>query len=151
MPLWTERTTADYEPKDYTDNERFSLVPKIEMVESPLPHRYWESKDKDARGYVVLQEGNEEDDPLNDYHQLSLFEMANDSKGQGLSRARLQEFIDELREYDSSAKSIHVTHSEKHTANFWDKLVDEGLIDSASMKPYVTTTPDGRLIRKIEK
>lgn len=160
-PLWTEEgTNADYDPEDFMDYEqghvsdsaRFRLVPTINrdatFINDNMYPRFFESKAGDARGYATLREGNEEDDPLDDYHQISLFEMANDSKGQGLSRARLQEFIDELREHDPSAKSTHVTHSEKHTAPFWDKLVDERLIDSASMKPYVTTTPDGRLIPK---
>ena len=159
-PLWTEEgTTADYEPEDYTDDERglthtpgsihqrFSLVPTIGTW-MPVPHRYWESKDKDARGYAVLQEGEPPDDPTEPYHQISNFELGEDIRGTGQARNRLLEMIAELREYDPSAKSTHVTHSEKHTADFWDKLVDEGLIDSASMRPYVTTTPDGRLIPK---
>tara|TARA_R110002020_G_scaffold26498_5_gene85813 strand:- start:14492 stop:15031 length:540 start_codon:yes stop_codon:yes gene_type:complete len=159
-PLWTEEgTTADYEPEDYTDDERglthtpgsihqrFSLVPTIGTW-MPVPHRYWESKDKDARGYAVLQEGDAPNDPIEPYHQISNFELGEDIRGTGQARNRLLEMIAELREYDPSAKSTHVTHSEKHTADFWDKLVDEGLIDSASMRPYVTTTPDGRLIPK---
>ena len=160
-PLWTEEgTNADYDPEDYTDDkrglthtpgsihQRFSLVPKIEMVESLLPHRYWESKDKDARGYAVLQEGNAPEDPTEPYHQISNFELGQDIRGTGQARNRLLEMIAELREQDPEVTSSHVTHSEKHTADFWDKLVDEGLIDSASMKPYVTTTLDGRLIPK---
>ena len=159
-PLWTEEgTTADYDPEDFMDYERghvsdsarFRLVPTIEIPDFLRhPIRFFESEAGDARGYAALREGNEEDDPLDDYHQISLFEMANDSKGQGLSRARLQEFIDELREHDPSAKSTHVTHSERNTADFWDKMVDEGLIDSASTKPYITTTPEGRLMRYTE-
>ena len=159
-PLWTEEgTTADYEPEDYTDDERglthtpgsihqrFGLVPTIGTW-MPVPHRYWESKDKDARGYAVLQEGDAPNDPIEPYHQISNFELGEDIRGTGQARNRLLEMIAELREYDPSAKSTHVTHSEKHNADFWDKLVDEGLIDSASMRPYVTTTPDGRLIPK---
>ena len=154
-PLWTESgTTADYEPEvvDDFENGGFSLVPKIDDDEihafgAALP-RFWESKNKDARGFASLQEGEVDDDPKDPYHQLSMFEMARDARGKGLARDRLREMIAELKEHDPTATSTHVTHSERDTADFWDKLVDEGLIDSASTKPYVTTTPDGKLIPK---
>ena len=168
-PLWTESgTTADYEPEDYTDDERglthspgavhqrFSLVPQIGtddeifellMSQGSISPRYWESKDKDARGFATFREGDAPDDPIDPYHQISMFEMANELRGTGKARKRLQELIAELREHDPEARSTHVTHSENDTAAFWDKLVDEGLIDSASTKPWVTTTPEGRLIR----
>ena len=157
-PLWTdEGTTADYEPEIVEDyfNGRYSLVPEIndsEIAEyrfDSLP-RFWESKNKDARAVALLAEGEVDNDPKDDYHQIRMFEMARDARGKGLARDRLREMIAELREHDPTATSTHVTHSEKDTADFWDKLVDEGLIDSASMKPYVTTTPDGKLIRYTE-
>ena len=162
-PLWTESgTTADYEPEDYSeddgsmpddwlDNQPFSLL--ADRAEERMVHsliglpRFWESKHKDARGFATFREGDAPDEPIDDYHQLSLFEMARDARGKGLMRDRLQEMIAELREHDPEARSTHVTHSENDTAAFWDKLVDEGLIDSASTKPWVTTTPEGRLIR----
>tara|TARA_R100000995_G_scaffold84874_1_gene65422 strand:- start:5576 stop:6607 length:1032 start_codon:yes stop_codon:yes gene_type:complete len=166
MPLWYESgTTADYSPEDYTDDERglthtpgsvhqrFSLVPRIETETQHLQPlgasfpRYWESKDKDARGYATFREGDAPDDPIDPYHQISMFEIAEDIRGTGKARNRLQELIAELREHDPEARSIHVTHSENDTAALWDKFVDEGLIDSASTKPWVTTTPEGRLIR----
>ena len=156
-PLWTdEGTTADYEPEVVYpfENGGFSLVPEINDAEiaeyrhhASLP-RFWESKNKDARAVAVLAEGEVDDDPKDDYHQIRMFEMARDARGKGLARDRLREMIAELREHDPTATSTHVTHSERDTADFWDKLVDEGLIDSASTKPYVTTTPDGKLIPK---
>lgn len=167
MPLWYESgTTADYLPKDYSeddgsmpddwlDNQPFSLLANPhsggdEQMDihslSGLP-RFWESKDKDARGFVTFREGDAPDDPINPYHQLIMFEMARDARGKGLMRDRLQEMIAELREHDPEARSTHVTHSENDTAALWDKMVDEGLLDSASTKPWVTTTPEGRLIR----
>ena len=155
-PLWTESgTTADYEPESSPDafdpEGRYGLIPTIseDVIfdhDGGLP-RFWESKHKDARGFASLQESNAPDDPIDDYHQLTLFEMARDARGKGLMRDRLQELIAELREHDPEARSTHVTHSENDTAALWDKLVDEGLIDSASTKPWVTATPDGRLIR----
>lgn len=159
-PLWTEEgTTANYEPEVVYDfeNGRFSLVPEIndsEIAEyqdyaagGSVP-RFWESENKDARAVAMLAEGEVDDDPKEDYHQIRMFEMARDARGKGLARDRLREMIAELKEHDSTATSTHVTHSEIDTADFWDKLVDEGLIDSASIKPYVTTTPDGKLIPK---
>jgi hypothetical protein len=150
-PLWTESgTTADYEPEklDYA-NPQWETVPS--MTTTPTMYRgsrprWWESKHKDARGFASLQEGDAPDDPIDDYHQLSLFEIARDARGKGLMRDRLQEMIAELKEHDPEARSTHVTHSERKTAALWDKLVDEGLLNSASTKPYVTTTPEGRLI-----
>ena len=156
-PLWTESgTTADYVPEkgsrwSFRDLERrFSHLwqdrpDEFLTITDGLP-RFWESKHKDARGFASLQEGDAPDDPIDDYHQLSQFEMARDARGKGLMRHRLQEMIAELKEHDPEARSTHVTHSEANTADLWDKLVDEGLLDSASTKPYVTTTPEGRLI-----
>ena len=161
-PLWTESgTTADYEPEtirwepDSTGSTiKYRLLPKVDAAGgnygTSLP-RYWESKDKDARGFAAFREGDDPDDPKDPYHQLSLFEMARDARGKGLVRDRLQEMMAELREQDPEARSTHVTHSERGTADLWDKLVDEGLIDSASTKPYVTTTPDGKLIPKTRR
>ena len=114
--------------------------------------RWWQSWHGDARGYAraagdreSFQETNDESE--NPHHQIISFEMAEDSRGHGLARDRLREMISELRERDPEARSTHVTHIEPDTAALWDKLVDEGLIDSASTKPWVTTTPEGRLIR----
>ena len=172
-PLWWEddwertyRSNADYEPEDYSDThptddyddlnfDRYSIIPKIRtevLGGNPdsidrLP-RYWESKNKDARGFASFREGDAPDDPIDPYHQIRVFEMARDARGKGLMRDRLQEMIAELKEHDPEARSTHVTHSENDTAALWDKLVDEGLIDSASTKPYVTTTPEGRIIPK---
>ena len=158
-PLWTEEeTTADYKPTR-GDYDRFPLIPSVSNesgdsagydYRNVFP-RWWESKNKDARGFASFQEGDAPDDPKHPYHQIQLFEMARDAKGKGLARDRLREMIAELREQDSEATSTHVTHSERNTADFWDKLVDEGLIDSASTKPYVTTTPDGKLIPKTRR
>jgi len=161
-PLWTESgTTADYEPERWYNRDLYwepALIPEVsedEIADHDGGHsdgvglpRFWESKHKDARGFASLQESNAPDDPIDDYHQLSQFEMARDARGKGLMRDRLQEMIAELREHDPEARSTHVTHSENDTAALWDKLVDEGLIDSASTKPWVTTTPEGRIIPK---
>jgi len=157
-PLWTEEeTTADYKPTR-GDYDRFPLIPSVSNesgdsvgydYRNVFP-RWWESKNKDARGFASFEEGDAPDDPKHPYHQIQLFEIALDKRGKGLMRERLQEMIDELRDYDPEAYTTHVTHSERNTADLWDKMVDEGLIDSASTKPYITTTPEGRLIRYTE-
>ena len=111
--------------------------------------RLWESKHFDAQGYANYMD--EEDDPeLGPYLQLILFQMANEAQGKGLSRDRLMEMVRELKEYDSDVP-IRVTNVESDTADYWDKLVDEGIVDSASQKPWVATTPEGVVIPKITK
>ena len=136
-----------------TEDDRYTLLMEdwLKEIGTSRP-RWWQSWYGDARGYAraagdreSFQETN--DESVKPHHQITSFEMAHRAKGRGLARDRLREMISELRERDPEARSTHVTHSERDTAAFWDKLVDEGLIDSASTKPWVTTTPEGRLIR----
>ncbi len=135
-----------------TEDDRYTLLMEDWLKDlGTLRPRWWQSRHGDARGYapaagdeLLFQETN--DDSAAPHHQIISFEMARESKGRGLMRDRLQEMIAELRERDPEARSTHVTHVETDTADLWDKLVDEGLIDSASTKPYVTTTPEGRLL-----
>lgn len=156
-PLWTPYHHPS--PLPESDSTQFSIadpttsIPELFGDRRPIrpvskDPRFWESKHKDARGYAMFREGDAPDDPIDPYHTISIFEMARDARGKGLMRDRLQEMIGELKRHDEKAVSTHVTQSEDKTAALWDKMVDEGLIDSASTKPYVTTTPEGRLIPK---
>jgi len=156
-PLWTPYRHPSPLPK--RNAQQFGMadpatsIPEMFGDRRPIrpvskDPRFWESEHKDARGYAIFREGDAPDDPIDPYHTISMFEMARDARGKGLMRDRLQEMIAELKGHDEKAVSTHVTHSERDTADLWDKLVDEGLIDSASTKPYVTTTPEGRLIPK---
>ena len=106
----------------------------------------WESKEGDARGVMrsilLEQEGEEDYDSA-----ITNFTMAADKRGQGLSRERLQEFIDDVSEWGTA----HVTNVERDKIDYWNKLVNEGLIESASDKSYVRQTPDGEIKRLIDK
>jgi len=144
----------DPSPFLYSDEGRYEyfMPPFIESRRTSNPDynpRAWESKHFDAQGYANYMD--EEDDPeLGPYIQLILFQMANEAQGKGLSRDRLMEMVRELKEYDSDVP-IRVTNVESDTADYWNKLVDEGIVDSASQKPWVATTPAGVVIPKIDR
>lgn len=146
--------SQDMPPFLYADKDRYEyFMPNfIEgrfQTHRDYNPRLWESKHFDAQGYANYMD--EEDDPeLGPYLQLILFQMANEAQGKGLSRDRLMEMVRELKEYDSDVP-IRVTNVESDTADYWDKLVDEGIVDSASQKPWVATTPAGVVIPKIDR
>jgi GNAT superfamily N-acetyltransferase len=144
-PIWTDDTATEEAGFPKEDLERFPDLNILSRLRAVGMGRVWESDEGDARGFATFHEGKAPDDPKDPYHQISHFEIAEDQRGKGLLRERLREMIAELSDEDGEY-STHVTHSESHTADLWDKLVDEGLIDSASTKPYVTTTPEGRLL-----
>ena len=151
MPVFTE----DNSPFLYADKGRYkwfmpNFIENRSEAHNDNNPRLWESKHFDAQGYAKYMD--EEDDPeLGPYLQLILFQMANEDRGKGLSRDRLNEMITELKEYDGDDLPIRVTNIENDTVDYWNKLVDEGMIDSASQKPWVATDPEGKIHPKIEK
>ena len=153
MPIYNpyEVNTDDWH--DNAENYKFDVINIAEdriMGHGDYNPRLWESEHGDAQGYAGYID--EDDDPeLGPYLQMVLFQMANDKRGKGLSRDRLNEMITELKEYDGDDLPIRVTNIENDTVDYWNKLVDEGMIDSASQKPWVATDPKGKIHPKIEK
>ena len=151
MALYTD----DYRPFLYADEGRYeyfmpNFIEGRSQAHRDYNPRLWESKHFDAQGYANYMD--EEDDPeLGPYLELILFQIANEDRGKGLSRDRLNEMITELKEHDGEDLPIRVTNIENDTVDYWNKLVDEGMIDSASQKPWVATDPEGKIHPKIEK
>ena len=153
MPIYNpyEVNTDDWH--DNAKNYKFDVINIAEdriMGHGDYNPRLWESEHGDAQGYAGYID--EDDDPeLGPYLQMVLFQMANDKRGKGLSRDRLNEMITELKEYEGKDLPIRATNIENDTVDYWNKLVDEGMIDSASQKPWVATDPEGKIHPKIEK
>ena len=158
MPVWTVDTMDDDFPEE--DPERFPRVmaePGVRMGSDANigMNRTWESKEGDARGHARIR-FDEDDVPS---HAITEFEIATDQRGKGLARERLRQFIQELKDHDERWwKDVdvdlqdlpgltHVVGSEEDTAAFWDKMVEEGILDSAHRKPYVTTDIEGNIRR----
>ena len=117
----------DYEP--YSDSlghdDRFTMLRNLEEMRKPL---LWQSKDGNARGTFYA----------NDFHnsmEIDNFELNSDAKKKGKARQHLQDFIDEGKDYaieqGYALPGTHVTNVAPQSAGFWDKLVDEGMIDGA--------------------
>ena len=154
-PLWyrgmEDEPIIPDEPK--VDDERFPdyLSDLMERLIDPdvFPDDYetgraWESKEGDARGHARVTW----DDDERAEHHISHFEMAQDARGQGLSRDRLKAFIEELRGADShlsegDISDTHVVNVEPDTIDYWNKLVSEGLLTGASNRRTPNYTPDG--------
>lgn len=97
----------------------------------------WQSKDGMARGTL-------RPDFFKNSLLINNFEMAGPVRGQGQSRDYLQDMIDQGHEYfDYELDGTHVTNVEPHTAMFWNKLVDEGVLDGAHERSHIRTNLHG--------
>tara|TARA_R110000751_G_scaffold109029_1_gene205885 strand:+ start:571 stop:1164 length:594 start_codon:yes stop_codon:yes gene_type:complete len=104
--------------------------------------KMWISQDDMARGAASLDY---------DTGQLRIhhFEMGTPVRGQGQSEKYLKEMIDELTRHaheddEDINVNAHATRVEQYTADFWDKMVNRGLIHSASRRSNPRVTPDGK-------
>tara|TARA_Y100000593_G_C4257956_1_gene310649 strand:+ start:627 stop:1190 length:564 start_codon:yes stop_codon:yes gene_type:complete len=114
-------------------SQHYEMLPHLEQMGGFM----WQSEDGMARGTM---RPNFWHNTLN----INNFEMAGPLRGQGNSRQYLQQMIDEGHGYfDNELEGTHVTNVEMHTANFWNKLVDEGLLDGAHERANIRTTLDG--------
>ena len=83
-----------------------------------------------------------------DYWKNSLlinnFEMAGPKRGQGNAREYLQNMINEgHNHFRNELQGTHVTNVEPHTARFWNKIVDEGMLDGAHERADIRTDLSG--------
>jgi len=113
---------------------------------------YWTSKDDMARGSATLKphslyfgSGAMPNDVF-----LHHFEVAEPLRGEGKSQAYLQEMIDELKHrawhHDIESPVVHATRVDWELADYWNKMVDRGLISSASERRSPRYTFDGQHI-----
>tara|TARA_E500000318_G_scaffold71907_1_gene66564 strand:- start:53 stop:625 length:573 start_codon:yes stop_codon:yes gene_type:complete len=127
-PIYT-----DDNPPPMQHGRHYEMLPHLDKMGGFM----WQSEDGMARGTVRP-----------DYFLNSLlinnFEMGGPKRGQGNSRQYLQDMIDQAHaHFDHELQGTHVTNVEPHTARYWNKLVDEGMIDGAHERPYVRQNTAG--------
>lgn len=147
-PIWTDGMLDDpFASPPPGHDPRFPklMYNPLAMRLTPDIGRVWESSEGDARGHAQIQRHNNEVP----FHQITDFELATEARGKGLSRERLREFIEELKDEDDwqwqsvpdelleEPDETHVVQVEDDTTGFWDKMVREGLLTSASQTPYI--------------
>jgi len=154
-PIWTDGMLDDPESPPPKHDPRFPklMYNPLAMRLTPDIGRVWESSEGDARGHAQIQWDNNEVP----FHQITDFELATEARGKGLSRERLREFIEELKDEDDwqwqsvpdelleEPDETHVVQVEDGSVGFWDKMVREGLLDSASQYRSPRYTPEGEL------
>lgn len=111
----------------------YEMLPHLEQMGGFM----WQSDDGMARGTMRP-----------DYWKNSLlinnFEMAGPKRGQGNAREYLQNMINEgHNHFKNELQGTHVTNVEPHTARFWNKIVDEGMLDGAHERADIRTDLSG--------
>jgi hypothetical protein len=111
----------------------YEMLPHLEQMGGFM----WQSDDGMARGTMRP-----------DYWKNSLlinnFEMAGPKRGQGNAREYLQNMINEgHKHFRNELQGTHVTNVEPHTARFWNKIVDEGMLDGAHERADIRTDLSG--------
>ena len=111
----------------------YEMLPHLEQMGGFM----WQSDDGMARGTMRP-----------DYWKNSLlinnFEMAGPKRGQGNAREYLQNMINEgHNHFRNELQGTHVTNVEPHTARFWNKIVDEGMLDGAHERADIRTDLSG--------
>jgi len=111
----------------------YEMLPHLEQMGGFM----WQSDDGMARGTMRP-----------DYWKNSLlinnFEMAGPKRGQGNAREYLQNMINEgHNHFKNELQGTHVTNVEPHTARFWNKIVDEGMLDGAHERANIRTDLSG--------
>ena len=101
--------------------QHYEMLPHLEQMGGFM----WQSEDGMARGTM-------RPDFWHNTLNINNFEMAGPLRGQGNSRQYLQQMMDEGHgHFDNELEGTHATNVERHTADYWNKLVDEGMLDGA--------------------
>jgi len=124
---------TDDNPPPMQQSRHYEMLPELDKMGGYM----WQSEDGLARGTLRP-----------DYFLNSLminnFEMAGPVRGQNKSRQYLQDMIDQGHgHFGHELTGTHVTNVESHTADFWNKLVDEGMLDGAHERANIRTNLDG--------
>lgn len=119
---------------------------------------YWTSADDMARGSVSIEDGRVD---WTGYQSrpgdafIHHFEVAEPLRGQGKGQEYLKEMVEDIiariRESNTYTKPpprpvVHATRVEWPQAGFWNKMVDRGIISSASERREPRYTFDGQHI-----
>jgi len=124
---------TDDNPPPMQQSHHYKMLPYLDQMGGYM----WQSEDGMARGTMRP-----------DYFLNSLlinnFEMAGPVRGQNKSRQYIQDMIDQGHEhFEHELDGTHVTNVENRAAGYWNKLVDEGIIDGAHERPNIRTNLDG--------
>lgn len=124
---------TDDNPPPMEQSHHYKMLPYLDQMGGYM----WQSEDGMARGTMRP-----------DYFLNSLlinnFEMAGPVRGQNKSRQYIQDMIDQGHEhFEHELDGTHVTNVERHSAGYWNKLVDEGVLDGAHERPNIRTNLDG--------
>ena len=114
-------------------SRHYEMLPHLDQMGGFM----WQSEDGMARGTV-------RPDFYKNALLLNNFEMAGPVRGQGQSRQYLQDMINEGHQhFDNELEGTHATNVEAHTSDFWNKLVDEGMLDGAHERGNIRTNLEG--------
>jgi len=114
------------------NSENFEMLPHLDKMGGFM----WESEDGMARGTI-------RPDFWHNSLLLNNFEVGGPMRYQGNARKYFQRMIDEGHaHFDHKLDGTHVTNVEPHTFGFWNKLVDEGMVDGAH-ENNIRITDDG--------
>lgn len=124
---------TDDNPPPMQQSRHYEMLPYLDQMGGYM----WQSEDGMARGTMRP-----------DYFLNSLlinnFEMAGPVRGQNKSRQYIQDMIDQGHaHFDHELDGTHVTNVERHSAGYWNKLVNEGVLDGAHERPNIRTNLDG--------
>ena len=124
---------TDDNPPPMQQSRHYKMLPYLDQMGGFM----WQSEDGMARGTMRP-----------DYYLNSLlinnFEMAEPVRGQNKSRQYIQDMIDQGHaHFEHELDGTHVTNVERHSAGYWNKLVDEGVLDGAHERPHIRTNLDG--------
>ena len=148
-------TTIDEEERQENFNHLFPDYMKTPLqgeTYGGLGDTYWHSKDDMARGSASIDTSEEDWSKMTPGEVwLHHFEIAQNLRGQGKSQAYLEEMIAELKQRaldknPSATPNVHATRVDYDVAPYWNKMVDRGLISSASENKRPRYTFDGKNI-----
>jgi hypothetical protein len=111
----------------------YEMLPNLEKFGGFM----WQSEDGMARGTM-------RPDFWHNSLLINNFEIGGPMRNQGNAREYLQQMIDEGHaHFDHELDGTHVTNVEPHTFGFWNKLVDEGMLDGAHERGSIRVNLDG--------
>ena len=140
-PITDEQLTNLNEPRD------FEMLPNLGHMGGYM----WESEDGAARGTLRFKYAGTDTEGNNiGNHNLLInnFEVGLDNRGQGKAHEYLSQMIDEGGEQFIGGMepfNTHVTNVEPHTKDFWDKMVDAGIINGAHETGHIRRNLDGSI------
>lgn len=139
---WGDMGDSDSDGPSSREKENFPDYMSDLMAPAGFSDVSWQSEDGLARGVAQL---NFDTGQVNVHH----FEVATPVRNSGLGESYLREMIDEIEQDFIGQNTLeqfhaHATRVEPKVSGFWDKMVDRGVIHSASSRSNPRVTVDGK-------